>query len=120
MSRSRKFSSEVGIDTTVLGKNVCIEFTRTTSVSPELYGADADGRRGMWITSVDEDVFSNVRVTYEDADNGHEVVRPLEEFADAAERAAIEEVIGTYIESHEHTVPDDDGAEETYRNDTDD
>lgn len=61
-SRSHKQSVRVGFNAPLNGQDVDIEFTRTTAWSPEHYGADADGNRGMWIDSIDEDEATDITV----------------------------------------------------------
>lgn len=47
-------------DTVINGQDVCIGFTRTTVYGRENYGADADGRRGMMIDTIDEDEYTDI------------------------------------------------------------
>jgi hypothetical protein len=125
---SKKFSSDVSFETTLLNREVCIEFTRTTTVGWENYGADADGNRGMMMLMVDEDVYENVSIEWED-DDGKVVKQSLEKIKEMSQLEAfppltwevvfaaattakdlyqkIVEALDAYLESHEHEPPEE-------------
>jgi len=55
----------IDFDAVIGTSEVCISFTRRTTWSYDPhYGSDADGNRGMPLTSIDEDWGDNVTATY--------------------------------------------------------
>lgn len=97
----RKFSVEVDIETTLaIGMDVRINFTRTTKVGRENYGADADGNRGMMMDMIDDDEWSNVKVFFDEDTLGVLL-------ADTSAKAEIEKIIEDWMEAHEPVAPEE-------------
>lgn len=103
-----KSVEHAGFDAVIGGQDINIEFTRTTVFSHDPnYGADADGRRGWPMTFIDEDDYTNVRVSWENDDTGnaHNDI-PLDELT-AVMKTAVVEAVEHYIETHDPTAPEE-------------
>ena len=89
------------------GREVCIEFERVTVSSPEHYGADADGNRGIWITSIDDDRAEQVTVEFYGAGpDGRGPATRLEDLH-ADTRAEVDAAIEAYLDKHEPEVQEE-------------
>lgn len=93
------------------GREACVEFMRTTTWGMENYGADADGRRGMMIVTIDDDRAEDIYVTwYGDGPDGG---RPATPFAalDGMTQLMVTAAVEDYLASHEATAPEEPEAD---------
>lgn len=101
-----KQTFDVDFDVVLLGVPVTISFTRVTTWNWAHYGADADGRRGLLMTMIDDDYAEHVTVVDDAGD-----VRPGPDMWRAANEA-----VEQYLDSHEpccdESEPDPDDRED--------
>lgn len=102
--KTKTITRRIGHDCVVDGRDVCIEFTRHVEAHREMYGADADGNRGMLMTMVDDDRADNVTV-YDYALDVQFLLSSLCEEKATAVRAAID----AYLEANDPL--EDDGSD---------
>ena len=99
----------VSFDTEIDGKDVNIEFERTTKFGYDpSYGADADGNRGVPMWSIEEDDWARASVAVElDGEMAVELhnLSPMEQVSVLAK-------IGEYMTTHEPEMADDDSEYE--------
>ena len=93
----QKSTTVVGLDAVIEGREAYIEFVRTSVWVEELYGADADGNRGMWTWFLDEDDATDISVLFDD-----DPLRKswLEELT-LPQQTAVEDAIEAYLDMHE-------------------
>ncbi len=87
----------VGFDTIINGEEAYIEFTRRTTFGRDLYGSDADGRRGMWVDSIDDDQALDILVMLYDDSNLTQSVINLQPEMQTIVKALVDE----YLDTHE-------------------
>jgi hypothetical protein len=108
---ANKHSERVEFDTELAlgdGTNldVCIGFMRTTVFGRDLYGADADGNRGMWVDTIDEDEYSCITVSWHISDT-EMVSFPAVNLPGTVTIEGVNAAIEAYMESHEATGPEE-------------
>jgi hypothetical protein len=101
---SNRHTTRTSFDATLGGHDICIEFTRVTAWSSGMEGQDADGNRGMWVTSIDEDYANDIKVSWYDDEPGNSIA--LAEFPEAP-RAAVQSLVDDYLEGHEPEEPEE-------------
>jgi hypothetical protein len=85
------------IDFTLNGEEVQISFRRTTTYSEAKEGCDADGNRGEWMWSMDDDEYDDVTVDFIDKACASLALKDLEEPL----RPIVVKAIEDYMENHE-------------------
>lgn len=112
-SKNKAFTVRTGFDATIGGIDVCIEFDRVTSFDTDPnYGADADGNRGMSMTSIDEDAAENIVVSWDDDKDTYDNV-PVADLPEAR-RTDVQALVDAYLEKNDPEVPegDEDGPDD--------
>jgi len=99
MSKPRKLITRVGHDTQLDGRDICLEFDRTTAFERSYENADADGQRGQWMDMVTEDYATNITVYWYDGVDGARVDK-LEHLTEG-QRAAVQKLADDWLEANE-------------------
>lgn len=109
MKQTRPTSFDAELD----GRDVCLEFDRTTVWASGLEGQDADGNRGVWMTTIDEDYAEDIMVlSWLDAPDGHrEIVTPFAELPPDYQ-ARVQALVDAWLEAHEPEEPENEGPED--------
>ncbi len=93
-------------DTTIAGRDACIEFTRVTTWSHDpSYGSDADGNRGIPMDFLDDDEAEDITLNFDD-----EPAKPLVEWPYVV-RDLVDKAIEHYLEENKPQGGDDDRDE---------
>jgi hypothetical protein len=105
-----KSTSHESFDAELNGQDVYIEFDRVAIWSSGMEGQDADGNRGMWMTSVDEDYAEHIMVTMWLRVPGVITKEIATEFTalPQVDREVVQKLVDDYLEKHEPTEPEND------------
>lgn len=106
-----------GFDTTLDSQDICIEFDRVTSFGHENYGADADGNRGMWIDTIDDDYAARIIVTFYGEDGAADVEATFDELP-AERQETVNALIEEWMYANEPEPPE--GQDNDYPDNDDD
>ena len=99
-------TTRTGFDTRLDGREVFVEFDRTTTWSSGLEGQDADGNRGVWMTSIDEDYADSITLYwYDEGGDGHTDI-PLAALT-SLQALEVQRLVDEWLEQHEPTEPDE-------------
>ena len=103
-----KSTVRTSFDATLDGQDVCIEFDRVSTYSRGLEGQDADGNRGVWTTTIDEDCAEHIFVTtFEHGVDGHkEIATPLSELGSLL-AVEVQRLVDEYLDQHDPDAPED-------------
>lgn len=93
------------------GRDVVIAFDRVTAWSSGWEGQDADGRRGVWMTMIDEDDAEAIVVTsWSGPDGARETTTPLAALT-SLQALEVQRLVDIYLETHAPQAPEEEGPD---------